>query len=300
MKNTLRVLIASTTLAAALPASAQIVADFTTPGTYTENLFTDAAADTSSGWATAGWLLKRNADITSVAINRNVIDTTPLVAGGGNYLSVSTTNTHTGGLLLGVARQYAPLVSTDYNGVIRNQDHSISFDFRVDELTNFTGGNFTIGDAANTTVTNGLSSASAWWLRAHAVNTGSALAGKWAVYNGPRNGTFNAANYIDTGVDFAVGVTYTISINLEPETRDWTMSINGSNGQEFISGTLGFRTSAFSPTGILSFFRESAAVGSVTSFSIDNISIIPEPSSFAALAGLGVLGLAATRRRSRA
>lgn len=93
-----------------------------------------------------------------------------------------------------------------------------------------------------------------------------------------------SAQQLSTAYSFDSGASYT-TLGTGFSVSSWTAdapSANGFNMETFMNANLG----------------SSLAAG--TAF-MDNFSVsaVPEPSSFAALAGLAVLGLAATRRRAR-
>jgi hypothetical protein len=268
MKPTLSILLLVAFLNASVPASAQIVADFTAGQ---ESDPPDEYADAANGDWASPWVPKRADPQAGVA--RNVIDTAPLSADGGKYLSVTTNTAKSSFGIFGVSRRYAENPKMEYNGVIRNQPHTISFQFRIDELSDFHGRScITIGDLTRNDEVSGIDNNSAWCLRAHATASGSANEFEWAVYNGDRDGTFDVNKYVNTGIALATGVTYTVKIELVPESGDWTISLSDGT-KSFTSEVLGFRTQNHLPTGCLGFYRESVPANSLTAFSLDNVVI---------------------------
>lgn len=246
-------------------ASAQIIEDFSAGhglapgGGYT--------GDATDGWSSP-WLPKR-AD-SSVTVDRDVVDTNPLVRGGGNYLLISGISVVPG--VWGVSRQYAVHPNREYRNVRRDRAHVIRFDLRIDDLSGWSKGeDFAIGDAQSAQENYGLGPISTIAIRAHQSDTGSAKANRWAVYDGNRDGTFQSSRYIDTGISLTTGVTYTFIIRMRPATRSWIVTIDDGT-QRFTSGLLGFRAGGLG-SGILSFFRTTNSRNDATTFSLDNLLI---------------------------
>jgi hypothetical protein len=237
---------------------------------------------TGNGWL-SGW---RNS-LSNTTGTAKVLNTTP-VNSGGNYFSGTiatgaTTSVDRGGIGRAYDFTANSLATTVFN---------VGFDFRVDTLdTNLRYDIFDnsirgTGPSAGTT---------SWQLEA--------LNGFWYV----RDGT----NDTSTGMVFAAGTTYSISLAVNTATSSWTYSIY--NGSTTVTGTAAFRgvaggTATDTTTGtvgarwlMVAATEQIDAAASSTTFSLDNvvISAIPEPSTTALLFGAATLGAVCIRRRRR-
>lgn len=111
---------------------------------------------------------------------------------------------------------------------------------------------------------------------------------------GQTNYTVQDSAPIDSGVGFTTaGLTIEMTLT-GTDTYSIDITPNGS-GTTNLTGTLG----GTAGTGIdrFRFFNFNAGDGSSFDFFGNNLSVVPEPSTYAALAGLGVLALALLRRR---
>lgn len=228
--------------------------------------YADRASD---GWSTP-WLVKSN---FGSPILRNVADAFPIDRGG-SYLQVSSFQRGGGKTrgFIGIARQYA---GTPANGVDRMQPHSISFDFRLDECGGFDSAddNITICDATDTTTTSGVGSTSSFLIRVFGSGTGKVAPGNWALFNGNRKGGGYDVNlFVDTGVAMRVGVVYRFTLRLNPLNKSYVVIVS-DGGKTYVSPEMGYRCQGFG-NGVIAFLREGTA-GDYTSFSLDNILIIP-------------------------
>ncbi len=259
----LRFFIASVALAAA--ARAQIVEDFSQGhGDDPGGAYVGRAG---GGWTTP-WMLKRVLPVSTV--DRDVTDLNPLVPGGGNYLSVSGVATKPG--IWGISRQFAPVPSRVYNGIRRDANHTIRFDLRIDELGGWSRGEeITIGDSFTTAQYDGVGQATSFFIRAYQGGDGNARPDSWALFDGTRDGKFNSARYVDTGIPLVVGATYRFTIRLYPETRSWSATISDGT-RTYTSGSLGYRAAGLG-TGVFTIFRTTNQSTDSTTLSLDNIRI---------------------------
>jgi hypothetical protein len=245
--------------------SGQITEDFSPGhGNVPGGLFTGKA---EGGWNT-GWLVKR--PNTSVAVDRDVIDSFPLAAGTGNYLQVSGVPASYG--IWGIARQFAQYPNREYKWVRRDRPYTINFLFRVDDLGGWSrGDSVTIGEANSSAELMGTGVMSAFLLSAHHSPSGAVLPGHWALYDGTRDGKLSVDRFVDTGMRLRVGITYAFSIRINPLNLSWQVTINDGE-QVYTSDWLGFRAGGLG-TGMLAFLRSTNSAGDFTSFSIDNLVI---------------------------
>jgi hypothetical protein len=252
-------------LALAPFATAQITDDFTPGhGLADGGTYTGVA---ENGWTTP-WLLKR--PHPSVMLDRDVLDSNPLIKGGGNHLVVSGVATSAG--IWGIARQFAPFPNREYNYVRRDRSHVIRLNLRFDDLSGWSSGeDVAVGDGQSANENNGIGPQSSFMLRAHYSDTGGARGNHWAVYDGQRDGTFDRNRYVDTGIPLVAGVTYTITLRIRPATRSWIATIEDGT-RSFTSGTLGFRAGGYG-TGILTIIRTTNESSDATTFSLDNVVI---------------------------
>lgn len=232
------------------------------------------------GTVTDAWVSGWRSAASNVTPRGSVSSASPL-NGGGNYFSTTLeASTSSTALNYGaVGRAYAATA----NGLTTTA-HTLSFDFRFDALPSTM--KFDIFDASGRS--NSPGTGTAWQL----TNNG----GVWSYWNGSTN--------VATSMSVVIGTTYSIAINVNPVANTYGFSIG--NGVTSVSAAdLGFRTSGFATDGNggrwLEFgaYELSDVAGQTAGYSIDNITIssVPEPSAFALLAGLSMLGFTARRRR---
>ena len=255
-----------------------VVANFTDgTGTASPDQYTGTAG---SGWTGAWGKLPGSGSI----ITATVANTSPL-KGGGNYLSMSMNSTSSGNEYL--TRTW------DSSAVAYTGPLTLSWQFRLDSpLGGFTGITDQVAFA------DGSGPNLSFFIVAEGATQGNALAQTWAFYNGQRNaGSFDASLFVSTGISLVSGAVYDFSVTLDPSTRSWVGTV--SNGvTSFTSGTLGFRTNAFSAVGTFEAGLRSDGVGGAVTGSLDSISIVPEPGAVAlgCVASLLICGLHRRRR----
>ena len=277
MKPRLPLLLAPLALSASLASAQNIIANFT-------DGFGPTLADQYPGTAGAGWNNGWQGGTGGSSGTITLSNSAPL-NGGGNYLNV--VNTRTDGNGSAISRQYTTFGDVDLAGV-----YTIRFDFRAESTnTGWNGANDYFRFTDRNTAGNDTLASSTFAIQAV---SGSA---NWQFYNGDRAGTSNAAFYTDSGLAFAFGVTYTFTIEVNAPTKSYSVHVTDGTNSVTMSD-LGWRTGN-ATGGHLHFVSRRDNTGDVREFSFDSISIgvIPEPSAFAALAGLAALGLAASRRR---
>lgn len=250
----------------------------------------DTFPNGGTGWGAANEWRPSGSPNGGGAVTPTVTNTNPL-NGGGNYLSVTTAVAST---TLGIKRNLGSVAASPY---------TLTFDWRLDSpLTNFTEFNDRIHFGVNGTNSYGTDNNTGWSIGV-AANSGpnnSVFPGHWYFYNNTAtsgNGEFNTANMVDTGIALVSGVTYSFVVTVDPVSKTYYASISGSDSTFFEQGNMRFRnqtTDGTTHTNLLFGGATSNANDQLT-WSIDNINIVPEPST-AFLAGLSGL-LCFVRRR---
>ena len=221
--------------------------DSSFPGTAGQNGWSDV-------WAYGG-------------ITAPVITSASPVNGGGNYLAF--TQTSTGDSYL--RRSYAGRLAT-------TNDETIRCLMRVDSLTGFTSINdyLTVTDGPSSA--GGSSSGSSFIIRAYGATPGGTMpAKKWALYDGGKNaGSYNAANWVDSGMSIAAGKTYAFTIALHPVSLTYDTTI--SDGTTSVTTTnLGFRDNGFAIPNTLIFNARIGNATNILAASVDLITVSPKP-----------------------
>lgn len=238
-----------------------------------------------SGWNSA-WITKTDGATITAATVTNV---SVLTAGAGNYFNFGYSSpgslSSTSG---GISRQYGGGTS----GVTLTQTVQYSFLFRP-EITS-TDYRYTFFDATAAQPSTG--SNCTWTI----VGTSSG----WQWINGDRAG---GQTTVSSGVSVISGDTYLFTVTANASTGMWTGSVQDltAGGQTITSSTLGFRSSASTLGGYLTFGVSDGnpSTAGTYGFSVDSISIVPEPTTMAlSLMALliGWTGRRAARRRPSA
>jgi hypothetical protein len=238
------------------------------------------------GWD-AGWTEVRNSNLQS--FTSSVVNTLPLNTGG-NYLSYSFQSNANG-------QQGVQSVNRGYtNAVPLNQKHTISFDFRYDgSLTDFTTSSdrYRFFDAGTSSTIVDLAGFEARWIIGVQGNysPSAAVAGpEFYFYNGTADGSpFSTSRFSASGLGLSSGLTYTFTINVDPSNKQWNASI--FDGTATVnSGIMGFFANSTAAGGFLNAVgvvsgtdASGASLGESSAFSLDTISVIPEPNTFSLL-----------------
>ncbi len=149
-------------------------------------------------------------------------------------------------------------------------------------------------------------------------NAANTFSGTWVVGGGPNNTslelTTRLAHGAGSGTFFGVNSSITLAAYSYLDLAyDWTTSgslildsnggVAGSVQMKFTNnisvGSLSIAGTAFDPGTYTFADFSTAGFGNYFDGTTGMITVIPEPSAFAALAGLGALGLVASRRRRR-
>lgn len=268
------------------------------------------------GWATA-WQASTatTLDLSFTSGYPTVSNSNPLTLGGGNYLQslVSSANPPTGNSPLSVA------VRRQYDGVDISQSHTISFDFRPDAGFFLQDGN--PSSSANpdnryqiyggSAFTDSTSEFNTWvaWVGATATSSPGTnsvpkdyVAGTWGFLSGHATSQ-SVANqtFVNTGIAMVPGTVYHFEITVDPANRQyWAKLTDGVNSYETPSGSpLLFRTTSTGNGGDHLHFGSRQRSGTTAlGFSVDNISVVPEPNSIV-IAAIGLVGFSAFVRKRK-
>lgn len=274
------------TLSLIAQSQAAIIANFT-DGSGTSSV------DQYQGIAGAGWASPWGTSTPGggTAATVAIANTTPINASG-NYLKVSSFY----GGDNAVGRNY---VTTGAPGISIAQPVTFTLDLRVDTLTGFSSiTDYLTVHATNSTVSGleyNVSAASSFIIRAYGASPSTGEnANEWLLYNGGANGgSFDTNNFVNSGMTLTTGTTYRFTITSDPTTKKYSGSIY--NGTTTVNWTnLGWRANAASDK--LGFNQKVSSGSDLISYSLDNISIVPEPGSLALL-GMAALPVLLRRRR---
>lgn len=279
MKYT-HLVLSSAFLAAALPSQSAVIANFT-DGTGT------SLPDQYAGAAGSGWLGAWGTTANPAAPTIAVASASP-VNGGGNYLTVASSNANDNS----IGRRFDGTAT----GVNITLPVTFTFDIRIDTLTGWSSSTdyLTLHASSAAAGTNyNVSNNSSFIIRGYGASPATGKnANEWLFYSGASDGGgFSAANFQNSGMTIAAGTTYSFTVTNDPVAKKYSVSI--FNGTTTVSASnLGWRANTAS-NGIA--FNQRVSLGTdVIGYSLDNISIVPEPGS---LALLGLAGLALLRRR---
>lgn len=264
-------------------AAGQIVANFTDGMTSEEvDGYPGQAGD---GWITS-WTTFTQSDTTSTP---TVINTSPLLASSGNYLSTTVTKPTGGNARAGVSRSYG---ATDL--IALDAAHSISFLYRLDA----TDGSW--HDANLFYIMDGpvdLPGSTTTWSIAGIRDDGIF---QWAFSSG--NGY--AASGIPSSplvpdLRLIFGHVYTFTVSVDPANQRFRVFVENLSYVEdetpgiasFLTPWTDFEADVDAVSGNLSFgSRMIGGTDRFRTFSIDEIAIIPEPGAVALIGGLAALG----------
>ncbi len=226
------------------------------------------APDQVPGIAGAGWTgawTNGNLAVSNIAFA--AADTPSLTPNSGRFLSATVAAVNADA---GLGRQFNTSSAT--LGVDGKKAVAIKFDFRLDSANSgFTGSTEHITLQGNTGGLVSSSGTSTWMIR---VAPGATP--RWGCYNGGRDGgSYSATRIVDAGMSALPGVTYSFTINLDPATRTYSVSI--ANGTDTVNvGGLGFRTSSATLGDTFGIFARKDSAADTLAFALDRLSIVGE------------------------
>lgn len=213
---------------------------------------------------------------------RTPFGTQPVVAiesanpidGGGNNLKVTANGTGDNAL----GRRYVTGTAVDVT-----QPHTLTFDVRVDSLTNWatgTGNDYFSIHGSRSATTYNVSADSSFIFRAFAASPGNSNeavptalhAKEWLLYNSTATRAgYSAANFRNSGMPIAEGKTYSFSVNIDPAAKNYTVSI--TDGATTVSnlGPFGWRDDT--PSSALAFNHKASNAANTLGYSLDNVMV---------------------------
>jgi fibronectin type 3 domain-containing protein len=236
---------------------------------------TTTAVDGYAGMAGGGWFGPWAATKSGTGSFSNSVTSSNPLAGGGNRLAVNLiSGTVNAGYPGTVGRKF------DATVVDGTQPYKIRYRIRWDSTYNPADSLILFGDVG-TGYAWGTGSNNTWVITTYD-NGGNPV---WRVNNGNGAGGSTAIN---TTMPVAVGTVYTMTVNVDPVARSWTVLIDNGTTQ-YQSGTLGFRNAATGGAGNTFYLGGSVRGPSRTlSYSVDGVIVtngeIAEPPAASATA----------------
>ncbi len=243
-------------------------------GALTDNFDTGIYPNSGTGWS-AGWIESENQGMgTGNARADGTITSTSPLNGGGSYLSVTTAvaNAETG-----IRRSIGSMSASPY---------TVSFDWRYDSnIANFNSYDDRIHFGATASAIHGTNDSFTWIIGVVGGNgTTNFSAREWYFYNGVSTTTtslnvFTSNNMRMTGMMLESDVVYSITVNVDPASQTYSASI--SNGTtSFSASGLNFRNQGTTNNASnLVLGGSNTGTNHTLNWSIDSISVVPEPSS---------------------
>ena len=254
-----------------------------------------AVVDAYLGKAGGGWSgAWSSAGSNASTVSGSVITTAPLASGSGNYLSATVngsatnaanTQAYTGRVLDPASFDFA-------------QSISLSFLFRPDSA--FSSGSSQFRIMQNSPGMTSATGATNLWT----ISSGTTATPTWNFTGALTAGGTN--QLFDSGISVVTGHVYSFSLLLDMTGKSYVGTVTDLNtSASFTSDVIFFRNQGSVTSTALEFGALLASGGSTTgqsmNFSVDNISVsnIPEPSTVAALMGVGALGITLVTRRRK-
>ena len=186
---------------------------------------------------------------------------------GGNYLVFNQTSTNDSAL----RRSY-------FGKLPVTNDQTIRLNLRVDAMSGFNSVNDYVTITDGTATIGGASIESSFIIRAFGGTPGGSLpALTWGLYNGGKNrGSYNAANFVNSGMALVLRQTYAFIIALHPAQLTYDVTI--ANGTACVTKTnLGFRDNSFAVPNTLVFNARIATATNILTVALDTIAVAPRP-----------------------
>lgn len=253
---------------------------------------TTAIDDFSSGFPASGsgdWI----GDWANATSNANF--STSAASGA---LVATTTSTTTNSGLASVSRRYTANTSDIL---------TISFDFTIDSFptAGASGGGTAQQDRfelfGGSARAAGVTGTNSWLILGGQNLTGlkAGLGANWIFHNGAGNTNFIGADLVDSGIPLVLGDTYRFTILDDPSTGTYIASVGNLANMAgvFTTGSLGYRGAAAADP-FIHFGARMSNNGDTAGFTVDNVSIVPEPSSLL-LSSVGIFALFRRRRAQR-
>ncbi|MBN1912215.1 MAG: PEP-CTERM sorting domain-containing protein [Pirellulales bacterium] len=244
-----------------------------------------AVVDGYTGMAGDGWKTPWIEHAGSTAsISATVLSGTGLKGEpNDDYLSVTTSRTDTGVDTAGVIRNYK---TTAAPGIDWSRDHTIQFTVRIDEDLDYGfmfldfDDRYTFYDSSE--VRSGTTANLTWLVSAYAAAGDYAsedIVGEWSFYDGDKLGSgLDIARNVDTDIPIETNGVYDFTIVVNPEDQTYVATV-AYGESSFTSGVLGWRTSAITVGGNLTFSGRSSGADDVRAFSLDSLIITQEAQS---------------------
>lgn len=296
-KSVVSLSIVFATIAPAIAATALENFESYSPGS-TLSLPLNGGTGWNGAWVTAG---------TTTA--SGVVSTTTPLNGNNQYLDTDLANT-AAGAAMGIGR--------GLQGGAPTGNFTVSFQWRPDSLTGWGGSandrfefySSASAAAVNSAGTGGNTTTSPYLMgvfgAARGANyTASSAAGQlFGVYNAVNtNDAFSGDRYFELGsvatggngttLAMVAGTTYSFTIEVLSDTQTWNVSV--TDGVNTASST-GLKWWGTNTQPFIGFGARGSAGSETRSFSVDNVSVVPEPSGLA-LFSLGGVALLTRRRR---
>jgi len=295
----------------AAPATAEMVsADFTAGSTTTE--VDGYVGRPGDGWVTAWAEWKSGSATKTVTLRTPPGDGTELKEGLGRYLEAKGGQNTAGTGSFTVGRSYK---TVDKTPIDWTKKFTIRFTVRIDEDVDATGAftnveeRYQFFDRSN--ISGVSDTTSAFVISGASKDTSGTVfpaevAGEWTFFNGLRTGSWDATRSVNTDVAVRTGHVYDFEVVVKPETQSYDAAVRDvttePNAAWVRKYNLGWRTSATAVGGYLVFAgRDGQTVSDsdLRMFSLDAVSIVPEPATLLLLIVAGTI-LAAMRRTTPA
>lgn len=232
---------------------------------------TGAAVDGYAGIAGGGWSNAWVQPITGGAwtTGPTVVSTTPLAPGGGNYLTATMDSAGAANQAT-VSRSFANIA-----GIDASLPHVVSFQFRVEDLTNFTSNEDRFFMFDRTSASAGTNASCSWIILGNGATRGDTNwnALEWTFFDGDKlGGGFYVNSYVNSGIPLAAGTTYNFTVAVHPSAQEWDVTVSdGTNS--FTALNLGFRINATQAGAALNFGGRASSSADFRSFSLDAVRV---------------------------